>query len=388
MKELFSSIDLKSAGLAALSWLLTAVVVYALIPNLSKIPVATGKFFDWLKTQAGHIKNQFAAGVLQRLSDLAFQAVQVAENIAIEDLKAQAATGKLSPADLLVALKKVKDDVLAQIRLHATAQELWKDALYIFGNSEGALLNWLDQNIESHVANLPPSGLQTVLPALEAKGNLSAMEVGAEKKAENSIAGAVAKVLLFILLPLILFFTTPSYAQEAVPPTDTTAKADPTPTPVVGCRGVSCLTYSVGPSIPFLEWDVGNAHPISVAPGVGVQLSLSLEQLQLAIGGKAWDMLSLDLMVFGSLITNQDGQQMGALSAAAALCTMSSLVCIGGGKHIIETQGGILPGQEGWFMLLSFSFNIALAPQSPPLGIAQGAAGLERANTIYLGRTR
>lgn len=198
---------------------------------------------------------------------------------------------------------------------------------------------------------------------------------------------------LFIVLALA--FAAPAFAQEVVPPTepDKTIQKDPVPTPTpapapvldTGCKGVSCFHYSVGPTIPFLEWDVGNVHPISVAPGAGVQLSLGLDQLQLAIGGKAWDMMSLDLMVFGSLVTNKDGQQMGALSGAVAICTMSSLVCIGGGKHIIETQGGVLPSGEGWFMLLSFSFNIALAPESPPIGIAQGAAGMQRANTIYLG---
>jgi hypothetical protein len=397
MKEMLAGIDWKTLGPAVLSWLITVVVLYAIISNLKKIPDATGKLFDWLRQQAGHVKNQFAAGVLDRLCNMAEYAVLAAENIAIEDLKAQAASGKLSPEDLLVALKKVKDDVLAKVKEHATAQNLWQDAVILFNGKDDLLMKWLGDVVEAHVSKLPPSGLQSVLPALEAKGILSAMEVGAEKRTtkpvENSIVGAVTKLLLITLIPLAFLFSAPAYSQEVVPPTDPPAAVQPaapavtpTPAPVVGCSGIQCLNYSVGPTIPFLEWDVGNVHPISVAPGAGVQLSLGLDQLQLAIGGKAWDMMSLDFMVFGSLVTNKDGQQMGALSGAAALCTMSSLVCIGGGKHIIETQGGILKGGDGWFMLMSFSFNIALAPKSPPLGIAQGAAGLQRANTIYLGR--
>ena len=142
------------------------------------------------------------------------------------------------------------------------------------------------------------------------------------------------------------------------------------------------VTYAVGPTIPFLEFQPGIAHPVSVAPGAGVQLSLSLEQLQLAIGGKSWDMLSLDFMAFGSLVTGDNGSQFGALSAASALCTMSSLICLGGGKHVIESIG-IPDGKTGWFFLLSFSINFGIAPQAPPMGVAQGAAGLPRANTIY-----
>ena len=94
-------------------------------------------------------------------------------------------------------------------------------------------------------------------------------------------------------------------------------------------------------------------------------------------------MLSLDLMAFGSLVTNNDGNQFGALSGAAALCTMSSLICVGGGKHVLESTGGLLAGTDGWFMLLSFSFNFGIAPQSPPTGVEKGAAGLVRANTMY-----
>jgi hypothetical protein len=145
------------------------------------------------------------------------------------------------------------------------------------------------------------------------------------------------------------------------------------------------VDYAVGPTLPLILVEPG-AHPVQLAPGAGVQLTLTLDQLKKAIGGKSWDMLDLQLMVFGSLLTNNAGDQMGAFSAAAALCTMSGLICIGGGKHIIETQGGVLGGKEGYFGVLSFSFAFAIAPMAPPVGVAQGPVGLPRANTLFLGQ--
>ena len=145
------------------------------------------------------------------------------------------------------------------------------------------------------------------------------------------------------------------------------------------------VTYAVGPTIPVLTLEPGQTHPVQVAPGVGLQLDLSLQQLTRAIGGKSWDLASLDGMVFGSVLNSGGPQQMGALSAALAVCTMSSLVCIGAGKHIVESQGGILAGKDGWFGVLAFTFAIALAPEAPPTGVANGAAGLPRAGTLYLG---
>ena len=145
------------------------------------------------------------------------------------------------------------------------------------------------------------------------------------------------------------------------------------------------VDYSIGPTLPLILVEPGT-HPIQLAPGAGMQLTLTLDQLKKALGGKSWDLLDLQLMVFGSLLTNNAGDQMGAFSAAASLCTLSGTVCIGFGKHIIETQGGVLGGKDGYFGVLSFSFAIALAPMAPPVGVSAGAAGLPRANTLFLGQ--
>ena len=384
MKETLLSIDWKSYGMAALTWLFTMVMLYAIIPNLGKIPTATGKLFDWFRLQAGHVKNQFAAGVLGRLSDMVEYAVLAAENIAISDLKTLAASGKLSPDDLKAALLKVKNDVLDQVKANASAQQLWADALLIFNGNDNLLLKWLESALEAHVAKLPASGLQTLSPEhLELMNSgvmiRTAMAAGneiranAEKTKEvpaTDIAGAVSKTLTVLLAVFALLFSASAFAQEAPPETPPTA-----PT----CKGLSCLTYHVGPSIPFLEFDPGNTHPVSVVPGAGMQLNLSFDQLQFEFKNKNWDLFSLDLMAFGSLITNNSGQQMGALSVAAAGCVMSGLVCIGGGKHLLETQGGALAGRDGWFMLMAFTFNIIPVLQD---------GTVEKANSIYLSKPR
>ena len=145
------------------------------------------------------------------------------------------------------------------------------------------------------------------------------------------------------------------------------------------------VLYSVGPTIPLIQITPGDPHPVSIAPGAGVQLSLTMPQFQRAYFGKAWDMLDLELMAFGTLVNKPDsGQQFGVLSTAFSVCTLSSLVCLGAGKHMLD-DGGVVSAKAGYFFLVSLGFNLALAPEAPPTGIATGAGGLARANTLYFG---
>ena len=146
------------------------------------------------------------------------------------------------------------------------------------------------------------------------------------------------------------------------------------------------ITWAAGPSVPLMLVEPGAPHPVSIVPGAGLQLSFSDQRLTRAIGGKSWDMLDVTALAFGSLVKSDSGAQFGQLSAALAVCTMSSLVCLGGGKHLL-TNDGIEPGGKGWFIVFALSFNLAIAPQSPPVGIpsSAGASGLVRANHLYLG---
>lgn len=131
------------------------------------------------------------------------------------------------------------------------------------------------------------------------------------------------------------------------------------------------LVVSAGPSIPVLE--IRKGGQVSVPAGAGAQLSLSLTQLQMPVLGQHYDMLALDVLVFGSLVKGPAGGAQGVLQGALALCTLNSLLCGGGGRDIL---GG--PGD--WFGLLAVSFNFGLAPSpSSSLGASETHA---RGNTI------
>jgi hypothetical protein len=149
----------------------------------------------------------------------------------------------------------------------------------------------------------------------------------------------------------------------------------------IGGRADAQVMASSGPTIPLMQVRPGNPHPVSLAPGAGYQLSLTLPQFQRAIGGRAWDLLDFNLMAFGSAVSSASGETFGALSVAAGLCSLSSLVCLGLG-HDVATAPGMRPG---WFGLFALSINFAMAPEAPPVGVAQGAHGLTRANTLYFG---
>lgn len=141
------------------------------------------------------------------------------------------------------------------------------------------------------------------------------------------------------------------------------------------------VLVSSGPTLPLMEVRPGNAHPVSLAAGAGYQLNFTLPALQVAIGGKAWDLLNLQAMAFGSAVSSTSGATFGALSAAVGLCTLSSLLCLGGGHDLI-TAGGL---KSDWFAVFALSINFGTAPSSPPAGVEKGPAGLPRANTVYFG---
>lgn len=128
------------------------------------------------------------------------------------------------------------------------------------------------------------------------------------------------------------------------------------------------VTWNVGPSIPVLTWEPGAMKPVSVLPGAGFQLSISDTRLERVYFGKTWDMLNLDLMAFGSLVRDGAGAQFGSLSVGATACTMSNLVCLGGGKRVLLTDGSV--PVNGWFLLLAGSINFALEN----VLVAKGAA--------------
>lgn len=140
------------------------------------------------------------------------------------------------------------------------------------------------------------------------------------------------------------------------------------------------VLVSTGPTLPLIQYRPGNPRPINLAPGAGVQVSLSDTGLQKAILGKAWDLVDLTFMAFGSAVSTNSGASFGALSVGAGVGFLSSLIVVGGG-HDVVTGSGMA---SGWFGLLSLNLNVALAPTAPPAGVMNGPAGLPRANTLYL----
>lgn len=150
-----------------------------------------------------------------------------------------------------------------------------------------------------------------------------------------------------------------------------------------GTARASGLDWSTGPTLPFLEYDFGNPHPVQVAPGAGVQLSVTHDALKRAFLGKSWDLLDLQLSAFGSVVSAQSGQQFGAFSGAVGVGLFSSLVSINGGKHLLGADQSFTHG--GWFMGLALNLNVALSLSAPPAGVENGPAGMPRGNTLYLG---
>lgn len=133
-----------------------AFVINFLLP---KLPGATAHLFDWLKSHTAGIKNAYAKGILDRLITLAGQKVLALENTEIEFLKQEVAAGRITKDQLPALLKGIKDKAMELIKADANAQGIWKIALQIFLGDTSALSNWLGGVVESHVAQLPSSGL-------------------------------------------------------------------------------------------------------------------------------------------------------------------------------------------------------------------------------------
>lgn len=170
-----------------LSALLTIFGAGAVRYLLPKLPAMTQQVFDWLHSQSAGVKNAYARGILDRLIDLVAQKVLMLENTAIEDLKQKAADGVLTQEELIEALKGVKQRAIDEVKGHASAQGIWDIAKTIFLGDETALTKWLGDTVESAVAKLPPSNLQTTTVMAAAQGVKPAIVTGAQVAATKLI---------------------------------------------------------------------------------------------------------------------------------------------------------------------------------------------------------
>lgn len=179
MLEFLKNVDWKAMAVPALFYVLSFILVGLVLPVIHKLPELTRKLFDWVYAKAGTAKSAYVAGLLQRLSIIVRDVVLQVENTAIEDLKQKAKDGKLTKEELLEALKNVKNNAVDLAKNHIQLQGLFTlVTTIIFGNEE-ALTKWISDHIETQVATLPPSGLQT--------GPSAAILPKADKPAEPAV---------------------------------------------------------------------------------------------------------------------------------------------------------------------------------------------------------
>lgn len=192
MMEFLKSVDWKSLAGPALFTILSAILCGMVIPNLGKLPEVTKKFFSWLSTQEGHIKNVYVAGLLQRLSLAVRDTVLQLENTTIEDIKAKAADGVITKTEMLQLLAGVKDQCIKLVKEKVALEGLGSLLLTAVFGTEASMTQWIADHIETQVSTLKPSGLQTALPGgTVAATNLKAEPKPAEPKKEEPAAPVV-----------------------------------------------------------------------------------------------------------------------------------------------------------------------------------------------------
>jgi hypothetical protein len=164
--------------------MLTLFILWFINNGLQFIPGLTQHFFTWVQAKVGIVKNEHLKGVLQHVVAFAGQKVLMLENTEIAYLKQQAAAGNISKDQLPKLLQGVKDTAVDATVTDAKATGLWPLAIQFFGGSESSALKWLGDVVESHVSQIPSSGIQglmanapatggTVLPLPErSKGNI------------------------------------------------------------------------------------------------------------------------------------------------------------------------------------------------------------------------
>jgi hypothetical protein len=142
------------------------------------------------------------------------------------------------------------------------------------------------------------------------------------------------------------------------------------------CRA-SGFEWAVGPTTPVLGVEPGAIHPFQIAPGGGVQFSLTHEAFQKLLWGHTWDLLSVSALAFGQLVAAGPAQ-FGAFSAGAMVTTMSSLIGVGAAWRLVTSDGQAASGKPIILMALSFNFGLS----QPSQGLGVGMPEL-RGNTVY-----
>lgn len=93
-----------------------------------------------------------------------------------------------------------------------------------------------------------------------------------------------------------------------------------------------------------------------IAAGAGYQVQYGF--MPRVIHGVSFDLLGVEGAVY---LTHSDG--ITTASLAALLCTMSGLLCVGGGPDLYVSQG-----QRGWALYLSGGYGLSMASSFLPAG--------------------
>lgn len=161
---------------------------------------------------------------------------------------------------------------------------------------------------------------------------------------------------------------------------------------------------SMGPTIPITQVRLadpltGKAQFGALAAGAGYQLSFNF--FDRSLGGTTYSLMTIQGSAFGT-IGSESGAALDRASVALSIGTLNGLVSLGfgidaiqyfAGQSAISGKTGDLTGflagkvqRDNLFALLSVGFNFEIGPYVPPSGVPEAgqAAGLRRANTVYL----
>lgn len=114
----------------------------------------------YLAKRTDLISNAQVRETLDKLVSLAGQKVLMMEQTVVAGLKSDLESGKISRNDLPKLLQSVKAQTVASIKRDAAAMGVWKTGCDVFGNPVSMEM-WLEDVIESQVAQLKPAGLKS-----------------------------------------------------------------------------------------------------------------------------------------------------------------------------------------------------------------------------------
>lgn len=146
-----------------IDWATLAIQIFIPLMGffLITLTVFTKMGITYLSKRTSLVSNAQMRETLDKLVSLAGQKVLMMEQTIVAGLKADVESGKVSRDDLPKLLQSVKARTVAAIKRDASAMGVWKTGCSTFGNSQEAIERWLEDVIESQVAQLKPAGLKS-----------------------------------------------------------------------------------------------------------------------------------------------------------------------------------------------------------------------------------